>query len=81
MTNYFVASCFDNDALTSYETYSQDRLELVHNNFGWGGDRKGIKSNSTGWNHIGIFNTHSNIEESSNTYKSGVLGNFQYEKK
>ena len=49
------------------EQYTE-KIELVHNNFGWGGNTKG-NSSASGWYHIGIFN--SNVGSiPSNTYKS-----------
>ena len=52
-------------------------IELIHNNFGWGGSTYGY-SGSTGWYHAGIFDTKER-HSSSNTYKSGSEGNYQYD--
>ena len=56
-----------------------EKLELVHNNFGWGyrWGRDGAAANNTGWYHIGIFDTKG-YKEPSNTYK-GSEGNYQYD--
>ena len=68
---------------------NDEKIELIHNNFGWGDSNDGTKygvsgldgfyANGTGWYHISIFNTKGN-KESSNTYKSGTPMNFQYNK-
>lgn len=48
----------------------ENRLELIHNNFGWYGE-------NNGWYHIGIFDTKGK-REATGTYKSGSEGNYQY---
>ncbi len=67
-------------------TYNQN-LELVHNNFGWGGDEKGgnniqyygsPKGSKTGWYYKGLFDSNNNCDAPSNAYKSGISGNYQY---
>gem|GEM_PF-5898904 len=56
-----------------------EKLELVHQNFGWGyrWGRDGAAANNTGWYHIGIFDTKG-YKEPSNTYKGGER-NYQYD--
>ncbi len=76
--------------LITYTYYETD--ELVHNNFGWSGDEKGgddfsyydkkkdkwIRKSKTGWYHKGLFDSNNFRNETSNTYKSGIAGNYQY---
>ena len=70
------------------EQYTE-KIELVHNNFGWGDSNNGNKYGvlgldgsfaiGTGWYHIGIFNTNGS-KENSNSYKSsGELFNYRFQ--
>lgn len=83
VTTYYVLTCRDDEGEASYEVHKRQTLELVHNNFGWGGSLKGdaIKVgdyDGTGWYHIGVFNAKSGRENSSNTYKSSSKGNYEF---
>ncbi len=63
----------------------ENRLELVHNNFGWGDsyigkyglELDGSRAVNTGWYHIGIFDTQGK-KEASSVYKSGTERNYQF---
>ena len=62
-----------------------EELELVHNNFGWGGNLDGsdFKWNKdyydgTGWYNINVFNAKSGRQAGSNTYKSGTEANYKF---
>jgi len=56
----------------------EEGFSLVHHNLGWGGSTDGSSIyNGSGWYNLGIFDTNGH-KESSNTYKSGIEGNFQY---
>ncbi len=87
--------CIPSDELApAYNTRTYyETIELVHNNFGWGGDEKGgddidgyyrdnkgelVKKSKTGWYYKGLFDSNNFRNETSNTYKSGVAGNYQY---
>ena len=67
---------------------NDEKIELIHNNFGWGGNLDGsdFKWNKdyydgTGWYNINVFNAKSGRQAGSNTYKSGTEGNYQFKKK
>ena len=67
---------------------NDEKIELIHNNFGWGGNLDGsdFKWNKdyydgTGWYYINVFNAKSGRQAGSNTYKSGTEGNYQFKKK
>ncbi len=66
-------------------TYSYyNTLELVHNNFGWGGNLDGSskdKYTATGWYHKGLYDTNKTPNKTSNTYKAGTKKNYQYDHK
>ncbi|WP_460485685.1 C10 family peptidase [Capnocytophaga sp. HP1101] len=73
--------------MEGYTNISYDKLELVHNNFGWEGNLNGsdFKWNKedydgTGWYNINVFNAKSGREAGSNTYKSGAEGDYKFEK-
>ncbi len=84
--------CIKNELSDAYTTYTyNENLELVHNNFGWGGDEKGgdntayydnegniVSKSKTGWYHKNLFDSNNFRDETSNTYKSGTSGNYQY---
>ena len=70
------------------EQYTE-KIELVHNNFGWGDSYNKTKygvlgldgsyAQGTGWYHIGIFNAKGS-KENSNSYKSsGELFNYRFQ--
>ena len=70
----------------SYREQYTEKIELVHNNFGWGDSNwenkfdlnlDGSGRNNTGWYHIGIFNVNGH-KEPSNTFKSGAPYNYQF---
>ena len=70
----------------SYREQYTEKIELVHNNFGWGDSNWGNKfdlnldgsgRNNTGWYHIGIFNVNGH-KEPSNTFKSGTPYDYQF---
>ncbi|MDO4881561.1 MAG: C10 family peptidase [Capnocytophaga sp.] len=56
---------------------SENPVQLIHNNFGWGGSTNGENKAGTGWYHIGVFNSNKN-QESSNLYKSGIKGDYKF---
>ncbi len=84
-----------NEISDDYINTYYNTIELVHNNFGWGGDEKGgdnvsyydkkkdkwICKSKTGWYHKNLFDSNNFRDETSNTYKSGTEGNFQYKNK
>ncbi len=56
-------------------------MELVHSNFGWGGNLNGSsKSRGTGWYHKGVFNANVGPKETSNTYKSDTRYYYRYDR-
>ncbi|CEN37071.1 C10 family peptidase [Capnocytophaga cynodegmi] len=82
ITTFRVMSCY-NDALTSYETTSRNTLELVHQNFGWGGSLLGNATriagyDGSGWYRLDVFNSRTGRKNASNTYKSDSQGNYKY---
>lgn len=68
-----------------YSTYSysyNNYLELVHNNFGWGGETDGSSKNNTnssGWYYKGLFDSNRGPDKSSNTFRSDDKKNFRYD--
>ena len=70
------------------EMTHEEKLELVHNNFGWGGYRDGSgkkiypqEYDGTGWYMANIFDSKSGRKAPSNSFKSGEQGNFKYDLK
>lgn len=64
--------------------YSYDSsIELIHNNFGWGGSPSGNNTGTytSGWYYKGLFDANNGPEGASNSFKSGTSGNFQFENK
>ncbi len=83
---FYVSNCYD-DLTTSYEIYSSNVFELVHQNFGWGYDgrfldgslyKHEIKNKNSGWYRAGIFDASSN-QYGSSSYKSGSANDYKYD--
>lgn len=89
VTTFYVFSCYD-DVTTSYEVYSHNEYELVHQNFGWGendlfldGSRsKDSKDNTTsGWFSAAVFNNANYNQYGSSGYKSDSDKDYKYKNK
>ena len=83
---FYVFSCVEDDATTSYEMTYEETNYLIHHNFGWGGYETGAGAYSennlpmgTGWYNLGIFSSRSGRKYSSNAFKSNSDGNYKHD--